>query len=133
MASHKVFTPSKDMGRSGQVSAAPNVSKPGDGSGQILRDVEAAHVLSQFYLALTGAPEKGTRKELQDRIDESQSGHHPTRQNRRGDQLHVQRIVHIQGVDGPGRVIGQVLLQMLGHLALVVGIVGGDRVIGRQL
>lgn len=62
MASHKVFTPSKDMGRSGQVSAAPNVSKPGDGSGQILRDVEAAHVLSQFYLALTGAPEKGTRK-----------------------------------------------------------------------
>ncbi len=58
MASRKVFTPSMTMGRSGLVSSAPDVSKPGDGSGQILRDVEAAHALSQLYLALSAAPEE---------------------------------------------------------------------------
>lgn len=46
----KVFTVGMSMGRSRRVSAAPNVSNPGDGSGQILKDVEAANVLSQLYL-----------------------------------------------------------------------------------
>lgn len=73
MAHHKVFKPSMAMGRSGQVAAAPNVSNPGDGSGQILRDVEAAHVLSQLYLALVGAPDasssSGTCSSLQNHID----------------------------------------------------------------
>ncbi len=64
MSQRKVFTLGMSMGRSRKVSAAPDVSNPSDGSGQILRDIEAACVLSNLYLLHNLAPQKPSKSSL---------------------------------------------------------------------